>query len=112
MATRIPLEGGYAAIVDDDIAVRIARLRLKVNTKTPRRPRAFVWAYWRGCHRPLYLERIVTGADPSKFVQFRNDNTLDCRRRNLRVVGYRRDILDTPGHRAWLWGVSENPLLL
>ena len=100
------LDGGMA-IVDPELEAEVGRHCWRLDTKTRSRPRAFIY-YQKGAgSRKLYLERFVTEAPNGKFVLFLNRNTLDCRRGNLVIVEWRRELFVPDEIQRAEWELEE-----
>jgi hypothetical protein len=114
MARMITLDGAHVLLVDDDVARMLLGYRLYMDARTRHRPRVFLYDRSRGHDfwpRRAYLERLITGAAKGQWVQFKNDNTLDCRRQNLKIVSHRREVLDTPARQNHQRQKCENSLV-
>lgn len=95
------------AIVDPDFEAKVSELRWRLDTKTRSRPRGFIY-YRKGAgSRKLYLERFVTEAPCDKFVRFLNRNPLDCRRANLVIVDWRRELFVPDETQRAEWELEE-----
>ena len=96
---RIPLTQGQSALVDDADFKRFGHLEwyaLKKRSgfyaarKSPR-PEG---------HKTVYLARAIMGDPPGKIVDHWNNNTLDCRRRNLRACTSLQNIRNRKGRQS------------
>lgn len=82
----IRLTNGHVAIVDEEDFEKFGHQVWHVTGREP-------YMYARRAYRPergtwahLLLHRQIANAPPGAQVRFRNGNTLDCRKANLRVI--------------------------
>ncbi len=84
---RIPVHPGQWALVDRADAEKVEEYRWYAYPQ--RNGHMYVQAYVRenGKHTTIQLARLITGLrERTHLVTFKNENPLDCRRENLKVV--------------------------
>lgn len=78
------LSNGNRALVDDDDADRIEKVRWHNSSHNP--PYAVSYIYREGRRHQIYLHRFVMNAEPTEIVDHINRHRLDCRKQNLRIA--------------------------
>lgn len=86
----ILLTRGHSVKVDRDVFAKLHELSWQAVRIKGYVYAAHAWrdgAGERSAVHKTYLHRLVARAAPGQSVRFRNGDTLDCRRENLRLVG-------------------------
>jgi hypothetical protein len=106
----IPLTRGKVALVDDEDYEWLSHFRWSYMTKGY----AARTKTRNGTHSVLYMHRVIMLPDPDQQIDHINRDTLDNRRRNLRVCTNRQNIaagIFPPGqysrHRGVTWDKSR-----
>jgi AP2 domain-containing protein/HNH endonuclease len=113
-AVRIPLTQGLYALVDskDAAAVRDFSWHLKTGGAPDKVYAQASMPTVDGRKRSVLLHRWLVGARPGEIVDHRSGDTLDCRRKNLRVTSTRGNAMNvthsTNQRRGGYKGVSWN----
>jgi hypothetical protein len=89
---RIPLTQGFYALVDAADAPMVREFTWHLKTKASQPDRLYAQATFRtrsGEKRSIVLHRFIADAAPGQIVDHVSGDTLDCRRKNLRVTSAR-----------------------
>jgi hypothetical protein len=91
---RIPLTRGKFVIVDEDTFIWLSKLNCFCRGDS-RKPYAAFIKNINGSKVELYVHRVIMNAKSKQIVDHSNQNSLDCRRKNLRIVSHRNNILNS-----------------
>ena len=113
----IPLTRGYAAIVDDEDYERFSRFKWKADVRKSGAVYAkrFEEKMVNGVRfrRSFYLHREIMGsAGRHSLVDHTDQNTLDCRKKNLRTCSHAENLRNRPKRKntaSKLKGVRKTP---
>lgn len=83
----VPLTRGLVAIIDEADAERVCNYCWSANAPSPGRHYAQAMTET----GLVYLHRFIMKATPDQLIDHRNRETLDCRRRNLRIATPRQN---------------------
>ncbi len=83
MTRKIKLTKGFEAIIDDEDFARISKYKWRA-ADGKWGAYAVIWMRIEGKGRHVYLHRFLLDFPANKQINFINNDTLDCRRENLR----------------------------
>lgn len=89
---RIPLTQGLYALVDSADAPMVREFTWHVKTKSSQPDKVYAQTTFRtrdGEKRSIVLHRLIADVAPGKLVDHVSGDTLDCRRKNLRITSAR-----------------------
>lgn len=81
---RLGSELGLTALIDDEDVERVSKYRWRAQ-KCRSANRYFIYAATSMNGTNVLLHRFIAGAEKGQIVDHRNQNTLDCRRGNIRI---------------------------
>jgi len=103
---KLPLNKGYFAKLDEDVYDKVMWLRWHAHVGRHGATYASRRLLIDGIMLRLYLHRLVAGAPKGSQVCFRNGDTLDCRRINLRAKKVHFDGFDETLFKGVTWDAS------